>query len=249
MGKVWLVGAGPGDPELLTLAAYRVLQCADVVLYDRLVSAEILACVRPGAQFVYLGKEEGEQESVQRRIHSLMAEYARQYETVVRLKGGDPMVFGRGGEEWAFLVDRGIDVEFIPGLSCATAVPGLAGIPLTLRGVSRSFAVITGRTAVGRPILWDQYADVDTLVILMGVRDRSAIAQALIAGGRPPDQPVAFIERGATPFERKVVATLREVAAGQVEVNSPAVFLVGEVVACELRTPPFSRPLRASAAG
>lgn len=237
MGRVYLVGAGPGDPELLTLRALRVLQRADVVLYDRLVSPAVLACARPEAERVYVGKDWGEGPGAQARILRLLADYARRYDTVVRLKGGDPLVFGRGGEEWAFLRARGVEVELVPGLTSALAVPGLAGIPVTFRGLSRSFAVVTGHACAGEPD-WHRLAGVDTLVILMGVRRRAAIARALIAAGRPPEEPVAFVERGTTPSERVVRATRGEVAQGTVDVTPPAVFVVGPVTRLRERLRP-----------
>lgn len=229
-GKVYLVGAGPGDPELLTLQAVRVLQEAEVVLYDRLVSPAVLELVHPLAQLHYVGKERGEQERVQGEILALLLAYARSGRKVVRLKGGDPMVYGRGGEEWAFLTQEGIAVELVPGVSSALAVPGMAGIPLTLRGVAGGFAVLSGHAQGGGLPDCTPYAGVDTLVILMGVGERARIAGALIAAGRRPGEPVAFIERGTTPEERVVVSSLGQVAEGKVEVQSPAVWVVGEVV-------------------
>lgn len=229
-GKVYLVGAGPGDPELLTLRAVRVLQEAEVVLYDRLVSPAVLELVHPLAQLHYVGKERGEQERVQGEILALLLAHARSGRKVVRLKGGDPMVYGRGGEEWAFLAREGIAVELVPGVSSALAVPGMAGIPLTLRGVAGGFAVLSGHAQGGGLPDFTPYAGVDTLVILMGVGERARIAGALIAAGRRPGEPVAFIERGTTPEERVVVSSLGQVAEGKVEVQSPAVWVVGEVV-------------------
>ncbi len=230
MGNVYLVGAGPGDPDLLTVKALRILQQADVVIYDRLVSAEVLAAANPDAVFIFAGKEKGEQERIQTRIHELLLEYAPHFETVVRLKGGDPMVFGRGAEEWAHLVANGIHVELVPGISSAIAAPALAGIPLTCRGVAASFAVIAGHRQSVAQENWTQYTAVDTLVILMGIENRQEIARHLLAAGRSIDEPVAFIERGSTDRERVVVSQLREVARGVVEVNSPAVMVIGQVV-------------------
>jgi uroporphyrin-III C-methyltransferase len=230
MAKVHIVGAGPGDPELLTVKACRVLAQADIVFYDRLVSADVLAAANPAAEFVYAGKDHGDQEVVQPWIHDRLLEYARSGKSVVRLHGGDPCIFGRGAEEWQFLAENGFEVEIIPGVSSATALPALAGIPLTLRGVSRSFAVITGSCRSDESTDWSRYTAVDTLVLLMAVRRRADIASELILAGRPADQPAAFIERGATPAERVVETTLEEIAGAGVEVESPAVLIVGEVV-------------------
>lgn len=230
MGKVYLVGAGPGDPELLTLKAVRILREADVVVYDRLVSPEILAVANPGATFIYAGKRQGEQERIQNEINSQLLTHAAIAKTVVRLKCGDPMVFGRGAEEWSFLVSHGVDVELVPGISSAIAAPALAGIPVTCRGVASSFAIIAGHRLNLEPQIWSQYAVVDTLVILMGVANRQIIAKALIRAGRTPDEPVAFIENGSTDRERVITTTLGEVARGTTKVKSPAVFVSGQVV-------------------
>lgn len=227
---IYLVGGGPGDPELLTVKAHRILQKADVVLYDRLISAEVLMCINPQAVLVDVGKDEGQQCEMQRRIVSLLAEYASQYEIVVRLKAGDPMVFARGGEELAQLTSAGHAVEVVPGISASLAAPILAGIPLTYRGVARSFAIATGHGKDGVLQDWSAYAQIDTLIILMGVKARREIAAALIHSGRPADQPVAFIERASTPTERRIIATLADVASGSVDVEAPAVWIAGEVV-------------------
>ena len=229
-GKVYLVGAGPGDPKLLTLRAWEVLQKAQVVLYDRLVSAEVLQLANPAAELVYVGKHGGEQQQVQSQIEELLLEFSGRGLEAVRLKGGDPMIFGRGGEEWLFLAQHGIEVEIVPGLSSALSLPALAAIPLTYRGLAQSLAVVTGHAHQGIPD-FKCYARIETLVVLMGVQERAQIAQALIAAGRPPDEPTAFIENGATPKERIVEATLTEVAQGETEVNSPAVWIIGPVVA------------------
>lgn len=230
MPKVYLVGAGPGDPGLLTCKALHLLQRADVVIYDRLVSAEVLAVANPAAAYIFAGKLQGEQERIQSEIQVHLLERAVEGKVVIRLKGGDPMVFGRGAEEWAFLNSHGIDVELVPGISSSLAVPALAGIPVTLRGVATSFAVIAGHRQNLQPQEWDRYRMVDTLVLLMAVENRAAIAANLLRAGRLPEEPAAFIERGATERERVVVTTLGMVARGQVEVSAPAVFVIGQVV-------------------
>ena len=229
-GKVYLIGAGPGDPELLTVKAVKALQKADLILYDRLVSAEVLAVANPAAEFRNAGKGFGEQDAVQCWILEELFAAARSGKTVARLKGGDPFVFGRGGEEWLALRQNGIEVEVIPGVSSALAVPGLAGVPVTFRGISRGFTVLTGHCSNLDETEWSRYAACETLVILMGVKRRAAIARSLIAAGRPDRQAVAFIERGTTPSERVVVTTLAEVASGLIDVAAPAVFVVGDVV-------------------
>jgi uroporphyrin-III C-methyltransferase len=232
---LYLIGAGPGDPELLTIKAARVLRECDVVLYDRLVSREVLGFARPDAELIYVGKQEGEQEHVQDRIFELILRHALDGKTIGRLKGGDPLVFGRGAEEWALATGHGIAVELVPGVTSAVAVPGLANIPLTYRGVSQSFAVVTAHCHEGRAQEWAKYARIDTLVILMGVKNRAFIAQSLLTAGREPDEPVAFVERGSMPAERIIESTLGTVAGGLCEVSSPAVFVIGEVVRLRAR--------------
>ncbi|HUP04099.1 MAG TPA: uroporphyrinogen-III C-methyltransferase [Bryobacteraceae bacterium] len=229
MGKVYLIGAGPGDPELLTVKALRILERAQVVVHDRLVSREILR-LAPHATLIDGGKRRGEQAQIQDYINQTLIRHARLCHTVVRLKAGDPMVFGRGAEEWEFLLAHGIDVEVVPGVSSALAVPALCGIPLTCRGIAASFAVIAGHREQFMRTEWPQYAHIDTLVVLMGVENREYIAESLIRTGRSPLQSVAFIENGTTERERVVETNLSAVAAGLVEVQPPAVLVIGEVV-------------------
>jgi len=237
MGKVFLVGAGPGDPGLLTVKAARILEAAEVVVYDRLVSPEVLAIAAHALLFDG-GKRQGEQARIQDEINRLLVRHARAGRAVVRLKGGDPMIFARGAEEWEYLLRHGIEVEVVPGISSALAVPSLAGIPPTLRGVAASFAAIAGHRENFMRTDWRQYARIDTLIVLMGVDNREYIAEALIRGGRSASQPVAFIENGATPRERVVEATLSAVAEGRVDVNPPAVFVIGDVVRLRARLAP-----------
>ncbi len=207
-----------------------MLRECDVVLYDRLVSLEVLKLVRPDAELIYVGKHEGEQEHAQSQIFHLIRGHALAGKVVGRLKGGDPLVFGRGAEEWALALKHGIEVHLIPGITSAIAVPGLAGIPLTYRRLSQSFAVVTGHCHEGSSHDWGRYAGIDTLVILMGVKNRAFIAQSLIKTGRAPDEPVAFIYRGSLPEEHVIQSTLFAVAEGRVEVKNPAVFVIGPVV-------------------
>jgi uroporphyrin-III C-methyltransferase len=227
---VYLVGAGPGDPDLLTRKAQRVLEQADAIIYDRLVSPEVLALANPDADFIYAGKSQGQQEEVQSEIFDWFLRLAHSGRTIVRLKSGDPLVFGRGGEELAFLASHGIEAEVVPGLSSALAAPALAGIPVTHRGVAASFSVIAGHRQSLTSLDWSVYRGVDTLVILMGVEHRDVIAHTLVQHGRPADQPVAFIENASTERERIVESTLGEVARGKADVQAPAVIVIGEVV-------------------
>ena len=207
-----------------------MLRECDVVLYDRLTTPAVLALARPEAELIYVGKHDGEQEREQARIFELILEHATAGRTVARLKGGDPLVFGRGAEEWAVALEHGIEVELIPGVSSAIAVPGLAGIPLTFREVSRSFAVVTGHWKTGTNMDWAPYAKIDTLVILMGTKQRVLIAESLIAAGRNVSEPVAFVEQGSMADQRVVETELGAVAKGEVEISGPAVMVVGEVV-------------------
>ncbi len=240
--RICLVGAGPGDPELLTVRAARLIAQAGAVLHDRLIAPEILALVRSGAELIDVGKEQGQQDLVQPRIYGLLEDCARRHRLVVRLKAGDPFVFGRGAEEWAWLAARGWSVEVVPGVSSALALPALQGIPPTCRGFASGFAVVSGHQAQSDPGFWLRYAAVDTLIVLMGVRRRAAIARVLLACGRSASEPVAFIENGSTPRERVMLATLAAVAEGRVEVRAPAVFVVGQVVRCrELLLPALAR--------
>ncbi len=246
-GKVILAGAGPGDPELLTIKALRAIESADVILYDRLVSAEILALAPETAELIDAGKRHGEQEEVQSRVLAQMVELAREGKTVVRLKGGDPFVFGRGGEERLYLESLGIPVEVIPGVSSALAAPASAGIPVTFRGLAASFAVVTGHCGMGAETDWERYASVDTLVVLMGVSGRERIAEALIRAGRPAHEPAAFIERATTPRQLTIRCTLDEIARGLVEVESPAVLVIGAVASESLRAEAAAMAARAAA--
>lgn len=230
MAKVYLVGAGPGSADLLTLRARRLLEQANVVIYDRLVGREVLALVNPFATSIYAGKTKGQQEEVQAEIFAHFLRLRDEPVTVVRLKSGDPTVFGRAGEELAFLAEHGIEAEVVPGISSALAAPALAGIPLTLRHVASSFTVIAGHRESVESIDWSAYARIDTLIVLMGVENRALIAQSLIAQGRSPLESVAFIENASTPRERVIESTLAEVRNERVDVRSPAIFVIGNVV-------------------
>ena len=225
-----MVGAGPGDPELLTVKALRVLEHCDVVLYDRLVGKEILKLINPAAQRLDVGKREGEQELIQQNIFQLLLEHACAGKNVVRLKGGDPLVFGRGAEEWALAIKYGVDVELVPGVSSAIAVPGLAGIPLTFRKVSRSFAVVTGHSGDDADEDWSRFVHIDTLILLMAVKKRALIARALIEAGRTAMNRWLLWSGARRRDERVVVSTLGAVADEKVMVKNPAVFVIGKVV-------------------
>lgn len=220
------------------MRAVRALGEADVILYDRLVDTRSLAYAKAEAEIVYVGKHHGQQERTQAEIFAIIEDRAHSGKVIARLKGGDPLVFGRGAEEWALALESGMDVELVPGVTSAIAVPGLAGIPLTYRRLSQNFAVITGHCHEGAALEWKRYAGIDTLVILMGVKNRALIAGSLIAAGRSPEEPACFIERGTTETEVFTESTLSEIAAGRVQVHNPAVFIVGEVVRMRNRLKP-----------
>ena len=235
-GKVYLIGAGPGDPGLLGLKAKECLETADAVVYDRLADPRILAFARKDAEMVYVGKASANHTMRQPDINKLLVKLAQEGKTVARLKGGDPFVFGRGGEEAIELLEAGQPFEFVPGVTSAIAVAEYAGIPVTHRHVATSFAVITGHedpTKGASTINWKGLATaVDTLVFLMGVENIEKISSQLIANGRSADCPAAVIRWGTHPEQRTLVTTLGK-AAADVKANNlkpPAIFLVGEVV-------------------
>lgn len=234
-GKVFLVGAGPGDPKLLTLRAVDVLREADVVVYDRLVSKSILEFAPKDAEKIYVGKSSDKHELSQEKINELLVNLALDGKKVVRLKGGDPFVFGRGGEEAEALADKKIAFEVVPGVTSAIAAPAYAGIPLTHRDYASSFAVVTGHQAADAetPIDWGRLAgSVDTIVVLMGVGSLESTANDLIEGGLSPNLPVAVIEWGTLEKQRSLIGTLDTIAEKVKEKNvkPPAVIVIGEVV-------------------
>lgn len=235
-GKVYLIGAGPGDPGLLGLKAKECLETVDAVVYDRLADPRILAYARKDAEMVYVGKASANHTMRQPDINKLLVKLAAEGKKVARLKGGDPFVFGRGGEEAIELLEAGLPFEFVPGVTSAIAVAEYAGIPVTHRHVATSFAVITGHedpTKGASTINWQGLAtSVDTLVFLMGVENIERISSQLIANGRSADCPAAIIRWGTRPEQRTLVTTLGQAAADVKKHNlkPPAIFLVGEVV-------------------
>lgn len=229
---VYLVGAGPGDPQLLTVRAAGLLARAQVVVHDRLVSPEVLELVSPTAQLLDVGKTPGLLHS-QSAINELLVELARAHETVVRLKGGDPFVFGRGGEEVEVLRAADVAVEVVPGITSALVAPMLAGVPVTHRGLSHGVTIITGTTMRGTSVDFRALANADvTLVVLMGVQRRAVIAAQLQDAGLSPQTPVAIIEWASTPRQRTVRCRLDELA--DLAVSSPAVLVIGAVASLDL---------------
>ncbi len=233
MGKVYLTGAGPGDLELLTIKALRLIQKADVIIYDRLVDPDILSETKSGCKFVYVGKESGNHIMPQDEINETIYQHALQYETVVRLKGGDPFVFGRGGEEAAYLHDNGIEFDVIPGVTSAVSVPAYAGIPVTHRGIAVSFRVVTGHEAPDKEssqIPWETFSTDDTIIFLMGLHNLQKISDKLIEIGKSADTPCAVISKGTTKDQRVVVGTLSDIVEKSRDLPTPSLIVVGQVV-------------------
>ena len=235
-GKVYLVGGGPGDPDLITVKGLRCLRAADVVLYDRLISEELLDEMRPGATRVFVGKGPAHHALEQAMINELLIAYARQDCMVVRLKGGDPFIFGRGGEEAEALARAGITFEIVPGISAAIAVPAYAGIPVTHRDRASAVTIVTGHEGHkpdGQRIDWQALAKLGgTLVVLMGVKALPNFTRQLIDGGLDPALPAAVIQEGTTGQQRMVTGTLADIAqrAQEAGLSSPATTVIGSVV-------------------
>src|SRR5688500_1474974 len=230
-GIVYIVGGGPGDPGLLTVKGLVCLRRADVVLYDRLSAPELLEEAPAHAERINVGKEPKQHRRSQTEINNLLIEKAREGKTVVRLKGGDPFVFGRGGEECLALAEAGIRYEVIPGVSSAIAVAAYGGIPVTHRGVTTAFAVIAGHTGGSdSDIDWAAISRIGTIVFLMGVEHLSQIVQKLVANGRVLDTPVAVIREGTTENQSVVIGTLADIIEKTENIHPPAILIVGEVV-------------------
>lgn len=234
-GIVWLVGAGPGDPELATLKAKRLIESADAVVYDRLVDGRLLGYARENAELIDVGKIPGKRVNRQEDINRLLVRLAREGKRVARLKGGDPFVFGRGGEEAEALAAEGLRFEVVPGVTSAIAAPAYAGIPLTHRRMASSFTVVTGSEDPDKPdsaVDWRALArGGGTIVVLMGQANLRAIAEALTRFGRAPGTPVALVQWGSEPYQRTLTGTLGDIAdrAAEAGIGAPAVTVVGEV--------------------
>jgi len=240
-GEVILIGGGPGDPDLLTVGGLRALQTADVVLYDHLAPQACLAETKPDAVLIDVSKTPGGRQTAQEEINSLLIEHARRGATVVRFKGGDPFVLGRGSEEWLACAEAGVPVRVIPGVSSAIAGPELAGIPLTHRGLSQDFTVVSGHVGPDHPastVNWDALAQGSgTVVVLMGVAHLTEICEGLVARGLDPDTPAAVVAEAAMPGSRVITgtaATLPRLAA-DAGVQPPALTVIGAVVGLRLR--------------
>jgi uroporphyrin-III C-methyltransferase len=248
--KVHLVGAGPGDPDLLTVGALRLLQEADVVVYDRLVSSQIMALVSPMAGRIAVGKAPGAHTVPQDKINRILIEQARLGHKVVRLKGGDPLVFGRGSEEGLALRAAGIAVEYTPGITAAQGIAAATGVPLTHRGLASGVRYVTGHRAKDAPLEldWAGLADPDTTVVVyMGAANMVQIADQLIAHGLPPETPVMAVSCGTTPQEQRVVSNLAEISSKVQLLPAPLLFVIGKVVSlypASVVAGYFAQPLR-----
>ena len=235
-GTVYLIGAGPGDPGLITVKGLNALRTADVILYDRLASRELLSEAKPGADLIDVGKGPNHKNLSQHAINARLVQFAHEGKTVARLKGGDPFVFGRGGEEAEACRAAGVPFVIIPGVTSAIAVPAYAGIPVTHRDYSSSFTVITGHedpTHADSRLDYDALARMGTLIFLMAVGRLATICDSLITAGRDPQTPVACIERGTTPQQRTLtgtLATITEIAESH-KLEAPAIIVIGEVAA------------------
>lgn len=235
-GKVYLVGAGPGDPGLVTMRAYELLQKADVVLYDRLVSRKILAMIPKKTRRMYVGRAVGDDTAHQDATNRLMEEMSGQARHIVRLKGGDPVIFGRGGEEAEFLKERKIRYEIIPGITSAIGSATYSGIPLTHRRLSSSVVLVTGHEDPSKKaerVKWRKLAgSVDTIVIMMGLSRIGTICDQLQKGGMRPDTPAAVIENGTTPKHRMIAGTISDIErkVKRHKIRPPSNIIIGNVV-------------------
>ncbi|VXD13521.1 Uroporphyrinogen-III C-methyltransferase [Planktothrix serta PCC 8927] len=236
LGKVYLVGAGPGDPGLLTVKGKTLLELADVVIYDALVSPQILDLINPNAEKIHAGKRRGRHSLLQEETTQLLIEKVKTNAIVVRLKGGDPFIFGRGGEEMQDLIQAGISVEVVPGITSGIAAPAYAGIPLTHRDHSSSVTFVTGHETAGkyRPVVnWEAIAQgSETIVIYMGVHNLPYIIQQLTQAGQSPQTPIALIRWGTRPDQEELIATLETIVQKVAETGfeAPAIAVIGSVV-------------------
>ncbi|WP_320036105.1 uroporphyrinogen-III C-methyltransferase [Halarcobacter sp.] len=231
--KVYLTGAGPGDIELLTVKALKVIQTADVIIYDKLANPEILKEAKKDVETIFVGKEKGFHRVPQDEINEIIYQCALKYKNVVRLKGGDPFVFGRGGEEALYLKERGIKFEIIPGVTSAISVPAYAGIPVTNRGITPSFRVVTGHRKSSENIAdinWKSFIEDETIVFLMGLHNISLIVTKLLEVGKSKDYPCAIISNGTTKKQKVITGTLSDIVDKSKDAVSPSIIIIGEVV-------------------
>ncbi|MBD1379536.1 uroporphyrinogen-III C-methyltransferase [Metabacillus arenae] len=247
MGRVYLVGAGPGDPELITVKGLKCIKQADIILYDRLVNKELLQEASPHAEFIYCGKTPEYQSMKQETINRLLIKYAKEGKIVTRLKGGDPFVFGRGGEEAEALVAQGIEFEVVPGITSGIAAPAYAGIPVTHRELGRSVAFIAGHHKNGEKINIDWkslVSGVDTLAIYMGMKNLPYICEKLIENGKSPSIPAAVIHQGTTSNQKAITGTLGTIVekVRREKIENPSMIIIGEVVSLHEKLNSISLP-------
>lgn len=230
-GTVFLIGAGPGDPDLMTVRGVNILKKAEAVVYDRLANPEILSYAPEDAERIYVGKRPGKPSVSQEQINRIIVAKANEGKIVARLKGGDPFIFGRGGEECEALAAENIPFEIVPGISSALAAPAYAGIPLTHRGKARSFTVVTGYTKNSEELFdnWEHISQSDTLVILMGMKNLELIISQLVLFGRSLDTPIAIIEKASYQHQRTVTGTLEDILEKSAYLSSPATIVIGEL--------------------
>jgi len=230
---VHLVGAGPGDIELMTLKSLRLIKEANVIIFDRLANPDILKEAPKDCKFIDVGKTDGKHPVKQDEINEIIYQSSLQYNNVVRLKGGDPFVFGRGGEEALYLLERDVKFDIVPGITSAISVPAYAGIPVTQRGVVSSFRVITGHEAPGKAVSqidWNSFNTDETLVFLMGLHNLNKISSNLIKIGKDKNYPIAVISKGTTKNQKVVVGTLDNITEKAKDLETPALIIVGKVV-------------------
>ena len=230
---VYLTGAGPGDIDLLTVKALKIVKKADIIIYDRLVNIALLEYAKKDVVLVYVGKEKDNHKVPQDEINEIIYQASLKYEHVVRLKGGDPFVFGRGAEEALYLVQRNQKFEIIPGITSAISVPAYAGIPVTHRGITPSFRVVTGHTKSSNDVAninWSSFVENETIVFLMGLHNIQLIVNKLLDIGKPPSYPCAIITDGTTSKQQVLVGTLETIVQLSKKAKSPSIIIVGEVV-------------------
>ena len=250
MGKVYIVGAGPGDVDLITVKGLRCIQEADVILYDRLINNDLLSYAKPSAKLIFCGKLPNRHAMIQENINLSLVQHAAQGKIVTRLKGGDPFVFGRGAEEAEVLAQNGIAYEIVPGITSGIAAPAYAGIPVTHRDLGSSFAIVTGHMREGKDdaIHWESLSrGIDTLAIYMGVGNLPYITKQLLTYGRPGSTPVALVHMGTFEQQRTITGTLETIVdiASNQQVKNPSIIIVGEVVSLREKISWFEQKLEA----
>lgn len=243
-GKVYIVGAGPGDPDLITVKGKKSIEEADVIYYDRLINKQLLEYAREDAELIYCGKKPNDHSIPQDSLNQLLVDHAKKGKIVTRLKGGDPFIYGRGGEEAELLAINKIPFEIVPGISSGIAAPAYAGIPITHRNVSNAFTVITGHDEAIEQTNWQLFAiEKHTLVIYMGMKNLSKIVEKLITNGKSETTPIAIIHWGTTDNQRFITSTLQSVVldAATYKIENPSIIIVGDVVSLHDKLSWFSK--------